>query len=190
MGCLGSKNPSVQPGVWLRDRFFMMGKKKMKTSLLRLILHQLRHRWPSPHAPHLSINTPPSLHCFSGGWRHSAGSCQGLLQQKCDELSLPCCRETSTAASSQPIALINDSAPHSPFQQETGGSHAVNPNLKAGPTHSFRKAQTWLLGSPGSSPQALRHCLGRRWPGLGGCDAQRSPASDACSPACCAFPEG
>lgn len=120
------------------------------------------------------MNTPPPLHCFSGGWGQGAGSCQGLLQQKCDQRSLPCCRETSVAASSQPIALINDSAPRSPFQKGRGRSPAVNPSLKArpslkaGPSHSFWEAQMWLPGSPSSSPQALQHCLGHWWPGLGG----------------------
>lgn len=129
----------------------------MKTTLLWLILHQLHHRWPFSRTPDFSINNPLSFHCFSGGWRHGAGSCQGLLQQKCDKWSLPYCRETSIAASSQPISLINNLAP---FQQKRGGSLGVNPNKKAGLRPSFYEAQTWSLRSSGSSPQALQQCLG------------------------------
>lgn len=95
------------------------------------------------------------------------------------------CRESSIAASSQPVALINNAAP---FQPETGGSPAATPTLKAGPSHW--EAQTWSLGSAGSSPQALRHRLRCRWPGLGGCDAQRSPASAACPACLLCFPGG
>lgn len=57
--------------------------------------------------------------------------------------------------SPQPIRSINDSAPPSPFQQERGGSLAVNPNSKG-------RTQSQLLGippeSPVRSPPALRHC--------------------------------
>lgn len=86
-------------------------KKKNKTSLLCLILHQFHHRWLSPDA---SMNTPASLLCFSGG------SCQGLLQQKPEEQPLLCCRETLIAAGSQPTVLANNSAPPSIFQLERG----------------------------------------------------------------------
>lgn len=143
----------------------------MKTLLLQLILHQFHHQWPSPCIPDLSINTPPSLHCFSGGWRHGVGSCQGLLQQKCEKQSLPYHSETSIAASSQPIALIN-SAPGSPFQHERGGSPAVNPNLNGRAQSQLFRSPAVIAGEPQQLSQALQHCLGHWWPGFGGCDAQ------------------